>query len=56
MRVARLGRELLEQIGNPGSSWVKLEVLGDRDTLLPDPVGTLEACRELVADGFDVLC
>ena len=56
VRVARLGRELLEQIGNPGSSWVKLEVLGDRDTLLPDPVGTLEACRELVADGFDVLC
>ena len=56
VRVARLGRELLEQIGNLGSSWVKLEVLGDRDTLLPDPVGTLEACRELVADGFDVLC
>ncbi len=56
VRVARLGRELLEQIGNPGSSWVKLEVLGDRTTLLPDPVGTLEACRELVADGFAVLC
>ena len=56
IRVARLGRELLEQLGNPGSSWVKLEVLGDRKTLLPDPVGTLEACRELVEDGFDVLC
>lgn len=56
VRVARLGRELLEQLGNPGSSWVKLEVLGDRKTLLPDPVGTLEACRELVSDGFDVLC
>lgn len=56
VRVARLGRELLEQLGNPGSSWVKLEVLGDRKTLLPDPVGTLEACRELVEDGFDVLC
>src|SRR5690606_28665408 len=25
-------------------------------TLLPDPVGTLEACRELVADAFEVLC
>jgi thiazole synthase len=35
---------------------VKLEVLGDRKTLLPDPVGTLEACKELVADGFTVLC
>ncbi|MDP7030275.1 MAG: thiazole synthase [Phycisphaerales bacterium] len=56
VRVARLGRDLLEQLGNPGASWVKLEVLGDRATLLPDPVGTLEACRELVSDGFDVLC
>mgnify|MGYP001162298601 CR=1 FL=1 len=56
VRVARLGRDLLEQLGNPGASWVKLEVLGDRTTLLPDPVGTLEACRELVADGMTVLC
>lgn len=56
VRVARLGRELLEQAGNPGAGWVKLEVLGDRKTLLPDPTGTLEACRELVADGFEVLC
>ncbi|MEO0483192.1 MAG: thiazole synthase [Planctomycetota bacterium] len=56
VRVARLGRELLGQIGNPGASWVKLEVLGDKKTLLPDPTGTLEACRELVKDGFEVLC
>ena len=56
VRVARLGRDLLEQLGNPGAGWVKLEVLGDKKTLLPDPVGTLEATRELVADGFDVLC
>ncbi len=55
VRVARLGREILAQLENPGQSWVKLEVLGDRKTLLPDPVGTLEACRELVADGFEVL-
>jgi len=55
VRVARLGRELLEQMGNPGQSWVKLEVLGDKRTLLPDPEGTLEACRELVSDGFEVL-
>lgn len=55
VRVARLGRDLLEQLGNPGASWVKLEVLGDKKTLLPDPAGTLEACRELVADGFQVL-
>lgn len=56
VRVARLGRELLDQLGNDGASWVKLEVLGDKKTLLPDPVGTLEATRELVADGFQVLC
>ncbi len=55
VRVARLGRELLEQMNNPGAGWVKLEVLGDKKTLLPDPVGTLEATKQLVADGFDVL-
>ena len=56
VRVARLGREILQQMENPGQDWVKLEVLGDRKTLLPDPVGTLEACKTLVEDGFDVLC
>ena len=56
VRVARLGREILQQLDNPGKDWVKLEVLGDKETLLPDPVGTLEACRELVADGFTVMC
>ncbi len=56
VRVSRLGRELLSQLDNPGQHWVKLEVLGDKKTLLPDPVGTLEACKTLVKDGFDVLC
>lgn len=56
VRVARLGREILDQLDNPGKDWVKLEVLGDKKTLLPDPVGTLEACRTLVNDGFQVLC
>lgn len=56
VRVSRLGRELLEQLNNPGAGWVKLEVLGDKKTLLPDPAGTLAACRALVADGFKVLC
>ena len=56
VRVARLGRELLDQLENPGKDWVKLEVLGDKKTLLPDPQGTLEACQELVKDGFKVLC
>src|ERR671917_1105641 len=56
IRVALLGRDLLEKNGNKGAGWVKLEVLGDKKTLLPDPVGTLEATRELVKEGFTVLC
>ena len=56
VRTARLGRELLEGLDNKGAGWVKLEVLGDKKTLLPDPVGTLEALTELKADGFTVLC
>lgn len=56
VRVARLGREILDQLDNPGKEWVKLEVLADKKTLLPDPVGTLEACKQLVSDGFKVLC
>ncbi len=56
LRTARLGREILTSLENPGADWVKLEVLGDQRTLLPDPVATLDATRELVADGFQVLC
>lgn len=56
VRVARLGRDLLEQLDNPGANWVKLEVLGDKRTLLPDPIGTVEAVETLVKDGFQVLC
>lgn len=55
IRVARLGREILKQMENPGADWVKLEVLGDKKTLLPDPVATVEATEKLVADGFQVL-
>lgn len=56
VRVARLGREILRGLENPGSDWVKLEVLGDTKTLLPDPVATIEACKQLTDDGFQVLC
>ncbi|MBA3274057.1 MAG: thiazole synthase [Chthoniobacterales bacterium] len=55
IRVALLGRDLLEKQKNAGAGWVKLEVLGDKKTLLPDPVGTLDATRELVKEGFTVL-
>src|SRR5213078_2708311 len=56
IRVARLGREILSGLENSGADWVKLEVLGDTKTLLPDPVATLQATEKLVADGFQVLC
>jgi len=46
---ARLAREAL------GTDWVKLEVIGDDRTLLPDPAELLEAAETLVADGFTVL-
>ena len=56
IRTARLGREILTELGNPGADWVKLEVLADAKTLLPDPVATLEATERLVGEGFSVLC
>jgi thiazole synthase len=55
VRVARLGREILDQMGNPGANWVKLECLGDAKTLLPDPIETIAASETLVKDGFEVL-
>ena len=46
---ARLAREALE------TDWVKLEVVADERTLLPDPVELLDAAETLVDDGFTVL-
>jgi thiazole synthase len=50
IRTARLARELLD-----GHSLIKLEVLGDAVTLYPDVPATLEAARQLVAEGFEVM-
>jgi thiazole synthase len=55
IRSAKLSRELLEGLENPGAKWVKVEVLADKKTLLPDPVGTLEATQALLDAGFIVL-
>jgi thiazole synthase len=55
VRHARLARELLTNLDNPGAGWVKLECLGDTKTLLPDPVDTLKATEQLVNEGFAVL-
>ena len=49
IRTARLAREALE------TDWIKLEVIGDPITLLPDNEQTLEAARVLVGEGFIVL-
>src|SRR5262245_7402314 len=55
VRHARLARELLSGLGNPGADWVKLECLGDPKTLLPHPIDTLKATDQLVKEGFQVL-
>lgn len=55
IRHARLARELLANLGNPGANWVKLECLADTRTLLPDPIATLQATETLVKEGFQVL-
>lgn len=49
VRTARLAREAL------GTDWIKLEVIGDKVTLLPDNEQTLEAAKILVDEGFVVL-
>jgi thiazole synthase len=46
---ARMAREAFE------TNWIKLEVIGDDRTLLPDAPALLEAAEELVGDGFIVL-
>ncbi len=55
IRHARLARELLSNLENPGANWVKLECLADKRTLLPDPIDTLKATEQLVKEGFTVL-
>lgn len=49
VRTAHLARDAFE------TDWVKLEVIGDDRTLLPDAVELLRAAERLVADGFTVL-
>jgi thiazole synthase len=49
VRTAQLAREAFE------TDWIKLEVIGDDRTLLPDPAELLSAAEQLVADGFTVL-
>ena len=48
VQLAHMARELY------GTSWIKLEVIGDEYTLQPDPLQTVEAARELSNEGFTV--
>jgi thiazole synthase len=48
VRTAQLARELF------GTPWIKLEVIGDDETLQPNPIGLVEAAGILIKDGFDV--
>ncbi|MEJ5256550.1 MAG: thiazole synthase [Acidimicrobiales bacterium] len=49
VRTAKLARDAFE------TNWIKLEVIGDDRTLLPDPVELLDAAEQLIDDGFVVL-
>jgi thiazole synthase len=49
INLAYMARELL------GTHWIKLEVVGDEQTLQPDPFELIEAARQLIDDGFEVL-
>jgi len=49
IRIARMARAM------ELSDWIKLEVIPDPKYLLPDPIGTLEAARVLIDEGFTVL-
>ena len=49
IRIARMARAM------ELSDWIKLEVIPDPKYLLPDPIGTLEAARILIHEGFKVL-
>lgn len=45
---AQMARELFD------TNWIKLEIIGNADTLQPDPFGLVEAAAQLIEDGFDV--
>jgi thiazole synthase len=47
--LAQMARELL------GTHWLKLEVVGDEQTLQPDPFELVDAARHLIKEGFEVL-
>jgi len=55
IRIAFLGRELCQNLGQEDNKFIKLEVISDEKYLLPDPIGTFKAAQFLIKEGFDVL-
>nr|YP_009315450.1 thiG protein [Liagora brachyclada]SCW24108.1 thiG protein [Liagora brachyclada] len=55
IRVASLGHEICQRMGQLNNKFVKLEVISDPQYLLPDPIGTLKAAEYLVNKGYSVL-
>jgi len=55
IRIAKMGREMAKYLGQENNNFIKLEVIPDAKSLLPDPLGTLKAAEYLVKQGFTVL-
>ncbi len=55
IRIARLGRELAKISGQEDNNFIKLEVIPDKNYLLPDPFETLKAAEKLIKEDFEVL-
>nr|YP_010336788.1 thiamin biosynthesis protein G [Stylonema alsidii]UNJ15194.1 thiamin biosynthesis protein G [Stylonema alsidii] len=55
IRIASLGRQIAQEIGQIDNQFIKLEVIPDPTYLLPDPIATLKAAEYLCQQGFTVL-
>nr|YP_009244672.1 thiamin biosynthesis protein G [Pyropia pulchra]AMK96914.1 thiamin biosynthesis protein G [Pyropia pulchra] len=55
VRIAALGREIVQKLGQTDNNFIKLEVIPDSHYLFPDPIGTLKAAEYLVKKGFVVM-
>lgn len=55
IRIAAISKEINKKLGQFNNRFIKLEVISDPYTLLPDPIGTLKAAEYLVKKNFTVL-
>jgi len=54
IRLAFLGREMMQNLGQRDNNFLKLEVIADAKYLMPDPIGTIKAADYLIKKGFRV--